>query len=137
MYIYLSNTKISFSDPAIFFHFPSSVFVYSFMIFNLLFSIILYFLNKKQRVLNFTLGVFAILISTLIYSYLDVTAKIYTISKNLNASIELQYNDVNYDLIFLISLFLGLLPSIISLIKNYKYHRTPSHSHLLNQKKFS
>jgi hypothetical protein len=117
LYETLSNGKISFFVPKKNLHFPSGEFVLSFGFFMVTFCFFSYRQTKKQRVLNIVLGLFFLLASILVQSYLDSFLKIAGCTACSDGTMQLHYGDINYDLIFITSLIFAIIPVVTTEIR--------------------
>lgn len=115
-----TQNNISFFHPRKYFRFASPVFLFSFSIFNLTSLYLFLKQTKKQYIINSIIGLIFFLVFTLGFCYLDSSMKIMECTACNNGKRILGYEDINYNLIFIISLFLTLLPSIITKIRNSK-----------------
>lgn len=110
LYVALSNGKISFFTPKKYLHFASGEFVLSFGLFTITLCFLSYRQTTKQRVVNIALGLFFLVASTLIQSYFDSFFKIVECTACSDGTRQLHYGDINYDVIFISSLILAIIP---------------------------
>jgi hypothetical protein len=120
LYEFLSNGRIFFYLPHKHFNFPSPKFILSFGLFMVTFSFLIFKQTSKQSVVNIGLGIFLIVVSTLVHSYLDSLYKIIECTACNDGVRLLHYNDINYFDIFISSLISGIIPTAITAIKTYR-----------------
>lgn len=114
----LTENKISFKNYGKYFHFASGEFISAFIIFIISIVLLLEREENKQRIKNILLGTLLLIISTIIFCYIDGNGKLIECTACNDGKRVLRFNDINYDLIFISSLIFGILPTIISEIKN-------------------
>jgi len=119
LYEKLSFQSINFISTGFNIHIPSSLFVFSFVTFTLLFIFLLYFMTIKQRMLNILITSIVLIISTLVYVYFDAIKIVHSDLSNLSGKVELQQYDINYDLILVTTLIISLLPALITVLLKY------------------
>ena len=110
LYVALSNGKISFFIPKKYLHFPRAKFILSFGFFMITLCFLIYRQTNKQRVINITLGLFLFVASILIHCYFDSLFKIIECTACNDGIRKLRYNEINYDVIFISSLVLTIIP---------------------------
>jgi amino acid transporter len=120
LYQQLTENKITFKNHGKYFHFASGEFVSAFVIFSISKIILLKRQVNSQRIRNTILGILFLIISTVIFCYFDSNGKLIECTACDNGKRVLEFNDVNYDLIFILSLIFGILPTIITEIRNRK-----------------
>jgi hypothetical protein len=120
LYEILSEHKISFVHPRKYIHFASGYFVFSVASFFVVVFLTSIRLNWKQILLNSLLSFTLYSVSILTYAYFDGKLRLIECSKYDNGIRTLKYNDIAYDQIMILSIFVGLLPWLIS---NYKKWR--------------
>lgn len=120
LYQQLTENKISFKNYGKYFHFASGEFISAFVIFIISIFLLLKRQENRQRIKNILFGTLLLIISTIIYCYIDGNGKLIECTACDDGKRVLRYNDINYDLIFISSLIFGILPTIISEIKNRK-----------------
>lgn len=120
LFEFFTENKISFNQPRKYFHFASGEFVLTFSLFNLILIYLFRKHTKKQNIINFFLGISILAISTFTFCYFNGLLKLAECTACENGERKLNYNDINYDKIFIVSLILTLLPSIITEFKNQK-----------------
>ena len=110
LYVLLSDGNISFALPRKHFHFPSGLFVSSFGIFMVaIFQIV----SRTPSVKTFRMLLLGFILSigfVFGYVYVDGLLKIAVCTMCDDGILALYINNVNYDLIFVVSLSLILLP---------------------------
>ena len=114
----LTENKISFKIYRKYFHFASAEFISAFVIFIILIFLLLKRQENKQRKKNILFGTLLLIISTIIFCYVDSNEKLIECTACDDGKRVLRFNDINYDLIFISSLIFGILPTIITEIKN-------------------
>jgi hypothetical protein len=120
LYQQLTENKISFKNNVKYLHFASDEFTSAFVIVLISKFILLKRLENRQRIINIVLGMLLIIISTIIICYLDSNGKLIECTACNNGKRVLGFNDINYDFIFITSLLFGILPAIVTEIKNRK-----------------
>lgn len=120
LYQQLTENKISFKNDVKYLHFASGEFISSFVIFLISKFILLKRQENKQRIKNIVLGMLLIIISTIVICYIDSNGKLIECTTCDNGKRVLGFNDINYDFIFITSLLFGILPAIVTEIKNRK-----------------
>ena len=112
-YLYgsLSSNKISFQQSGKYFHFASGEFLSATCMFFLLLFVLIK--NKKNLIINLILVWVIFCISTILFCFLDGFGKLAECTACDDGTRILTYNEINYDLIFILSLTLSLLPMII------------------------
>lgn len=119
LYTSLSNNKISFFLPKKDFHFPSDVFLISFGLFV---TLLYFFINRqtrRQKIINGMLAIFILISSIIFQCYFDGVSRLAECTVCNDGTIRLRYSDINYDLIFISSLILSLLPAAITGLINF------------------
>jgi amino acid permease len=116
----LTENKISFKNYGKYFHFASGEFISAFVIFIISIFLLLKKQENRQRIKNILFGTLLLIISTIIFCYIDGNAKLIECTACNDGKRVLRFNDINYDLIFISSLIFGILPSLISEIRNRK-----------------
>lgn len=116
----LTENKISFKNYGKYFHFASGEFISAFVIFIISIFLLLKRQENRQRIINILFGTLLLIISTIIFCYIDGNGKLIECTACDDGKRVLRFNDINYDLIFISSLIFGILPSIITEIKNSK-----------------
>ena len=122
LYQQLSENKITFKNYGKYFHFASGEFISAFTIFSILIFLLLKKQENRQRIKNIIVGSILLIISTIIFCYLDGFGKLIECTACDDGTRILRFNDVNYDFIFISSLIFGILPTIVTEIKNRKKH---------------
>ncbi|SRR5260221_8585042 len=117
LYVAFTNGKISFFIPKKALHFASGEFVFSFGLFAAILSFLLYRQTSKQRTSNVALGLFLLLASILIQSYFGSSFKLIECTACNDGNRKLYYKDINYDIIFISSLVLAIVPAAATEIK--------------------
>ena len=120
LYQQLTENKISFKNDVKSLHFASGEFISAFVIFLISKFILLKRQENKQRIKNIVLGMLLIIISTIVICYIDSNGKLIECTACDNGRRVLGFNDINYDFIFITSLLFGILPTILTEIKNRK-----------------
>ncbi|WP_281239922.1 hypothetical protein [Flavobacterium praedii] len=114
----LTENKISFKNYGKYFHFASGEFISAFLIFIISIILLLKRQENRQRIKNISLGTLLIIISTIIFCYIDANGKLIECTACDDGKRVLAFNDLNYDLIFISSLIFGILPAIVTEIRN-------------------
>ena len=117
MKIYLIH-EILFLDHSDLITLPSGIFIFSFGMFVSFYYYLLIHQTPRQRTFNSILGILLFIISTLVYCYIDGLIQIIVCTACNDGMRVLKYNDIYYDLIFVTSLILALLPALITTINN-------------------
>ncbi len=117
LYVALSNEKISFFLPTKYVHFASGAFVSSFGLVIITICFLIYRQTTKQRVVNIALGLFLFVASILIHCYFDSLFKIIECTACTDGTRKLHYNDISYDLTFISSLILAIVPFVTTEIR--------------------
>lgn len=120
LYQQLTENKISFKNYGKYFHFASGEFISAFVLFIISLFLLLKRQENRQRIKNILFGTLLLIISTIIYCYIDGNGKLIECTACDDGKRVLRYNDINYDLILISSLIFGILPTIISERKNRK-----------------
>lgn len=115
-----TENKISFINPGKYLHFASGEFVATFALFILGAIFLFQKQTKKQNIINVISGITILLFSILAFCYIDSFLKLAECTTCENGERKLNYDDINYDNIFIVSLILTIFPSIIMKIKNHK-----------------
>lgn len=118
-YIYenLSSNKLIFHRPGKYFHFASGEFVLAPSLFFLLLYFFLRNRNKKKQILRIITTVILFFVSIVFLSFIDSQEKLAECTACPDGTRVLTYEEINYDLLFIISLILALLPSILEFTK--------------------
>ena len=116
----LTENKISFKNYRKYFHFASGEFISAFVIFIISIFLLLKRQENRQRIKNILFGTLLLIISTIIFCYIDGNGKLIECTACDDGKRVLRFNDIDYDLIFISSLIFGILPTIISECKNRK-----------------
>lgn len=124
LYEILSEHKISFVHPRKYIHFASGYFVFSVASFFVVVFLTSIRLNWKQIMLNSLLSFTLYSVSILTYVYFDGKLRLIECSKCDNGIRTLKYNDIAYDQIMILSIFVGLLPWLISSLKKCGKNKT-------------
>jgi hypothetical protein len=117
LYENLFAHTISFSQPGKYFYFTNAWYVFSFALFM---SLLSYFLIQQtwwQRLRNTVLAFIIFNVFIMLYCYVDGTIKIMQCTTCNNGMRVLKYDDIEYDIIFIWSLVLAILPAAITHIK--------------------
>jgi len=123
LFRFFSNSKISFIYPRKYIHFATGEFVISFGIFLTVFVLILKRQTLRQKLINLFLTIFLFSISICIYSYFDSQLRLIECTNCINGQRSLNLNEIKYDTIFIISLIIGIIPSLITEIKRFNNNR--------------
>jgi hypothetical protein len=112
-----TNNNISFFGKN--FHlFPSYQFVLSFGLYISFFIFLIKSLRIKKKLLVTIMVSSIFFISTFLFSYIESNLKIIECTACDNEKLKLHFNHINYDLIFISSLVISLIPLLILKIKN-------------------
>jgi len=121
LFEFFSDNKLSFHMPKKHFHFASDEFIFSPCAFFILMFVFLKHETKKTIILKSILAFFIFPVSNLIFCILDSFGKLAECTACQDGTRILSYDEINYDLIFITSLTLSLLPVIIpKLIQSLK-----------------
>jgi hypothetical protein len=123
----LSSNNISFIHSRKYIHFASGQFVLTFGLFTVTLIFLLSRQSKKQIIINLLAATFLLIISTILFCYVDGSAKLIECTACDDGTRALNYWDINYDLIFMVSLITAILPSVLTEIKNMKRQRDTHH----------
>ena len=118
LYELLTENKITFKYFRKYIYFASGEFISAFVIFSISIFILLKRQENKQRIKNLILGILLFIISTVIFCYIDSNGKLIECTACDNGKRVLEFNNINYDLIFVSSLIFGILPTVLTEIKN-------------------
>jgi glycerol uptake facilitator-like aquaporin len=118
LYQQSTENKITFRNYGKYLHFASSEFISAFVIFFISIFILLKRQKNRQRIKNTILGILLLIISTVIFCYIDSNGKLIECTACNNGKRVLKFNDINYDLIFILSLIFGILPAVVTEIRN-------------------
>ena len=116
LYEYSTNGKISFFFTGKH-YFLSEKFAFSFGLFMVIFSFLLYRQTNRKRVIIFFLTILLFIISIVISCYFDASLKLVECTACNGGAKQLHYNDINYDFIFISALFFALIPTLITEIR--------------------
>lgn len=119
----LTSNNISFAHPGKYFRLASGQFVLTFGFFTIALIFLISRQSKKQIIINLLATTFLLIISTIIFCYLDGSTKLIECTACDDGTRALSYYDINYDLIFMLSLMSAILPSVLTEIKNMKSQR--------------
>jgi len=120
----LTSNKISFIHPRKYIHFASGQFIFTFGSIIVAFILLLRRQNKKQIMLNLIAAIFLLSISTILFCYIIGSAELVECTTCDGGTKLLYYRDINYDLIFMITLITAIVPSALTEIINRKKLRT-------------
>jgi hypothetical protein len=118
LYQQLTENKITFKNNGKYFHFASGEFISAFVMFFISTFILLKRQENRQRIRNTILGILLLIISTVIFCYIDSNGKLIECTSCDNGKRVLEFTDINYDLMFISSLIFGILPTVITEIRN-------------------
>lgn len=116
LYKYFTADSISFIGKN--FHFTSMYFVIAFGLFCLIMGINQFGRNFSQISLSMLLETVLFFLTTTVISYFSSQLRIVECTACDDGKISLQFNGINYDLIFMSSLFIATLPILIKTIRN-------------------
>ena len=116
LYKYFTADSISFVGKN--FHFTSIYFVLAFGLFCLVIGIIQFGRTASQIFLSVVLVTVQFFLTTTVISYFSSQLRIVECTACDDGKISLQFNGINYDLIFISSLFIATLPILIKTIMN-------------------
>ena len=120
----LSSNNISFFHPAKYFRFASNQFLLTFGFFNVALSFLLFRQTKKQILISAFAGIVLLITSTLLFCYFESSIKLIECTACSDGKRILHYTEVNYDLVFIISLVSAILPAVATELRNLKGQRT-------------
>ncbi|MEN2402459.1 hypothetical protein GKZ90_0021900 [Flavobacterium sp. MC2016-06] len=126
LYGLLTENKITFKNNGKYLHFASGEFISSFTIFIISIFLLLKGQEKSQIGRNIILGIIFLILSTLIFCYIGSNGKLMECTACDDGKRVLKFNDINYDLIFISSLIIGILPTIVTEVKK-RYMKKASH----------
>ncbi|MBF4518711.1 hypothetical protein IRZ71_20335 [Flavobacterium sp. ANB] len=133
LYELLTENKISFENHGKYLHFVSGEFISAFLIFLVSIFVLLKRQSKKQRFRNMILGISFLIISTIIFCFIDSNGKLIECTACNDGKRVLDFNDLNYDLIFISSVIFGILPAIVTEIRNRNRKKTATTTDLGNR----
>ena len=116
-YTSLTDNDILFIQPGKYIHFPSPLFIISFGLFVAIFYYLLTNHTINQRIRIIVLAVLIFVASLTVHCYFDGLMKIVVCTACSDGKRTLRFNDIEYDLIFISSLTLSIIPACISEIK--------------------
>lgn len=119
LYETLSYHKISFRSPAKYFHFASDLFVFSFGLYTTILGFFVIRQKTRQRFLNIIFTLFFLVISTILYCYFNSSIKLIECTACDTGTLTLNFNDINYDKIFVISLMISAIPTLTIEIRRF------------------
>jgi glycerol uptake facilitator-like aquaporin len=114
LYQLLTENKITFKNYGKYLHFASGEFISAFLIFLVSTFLLLKRQEKKQRTRNIILGILLLIISTITFCFVDANGKLIECTSCDDGKRVLDFNDLYYNLIFISSMFFGILPAIIT-----------------------
>ena len=117
IYTSLSGNDILFVQPGKYIHFPSSIYLLSFGLFVATFFYLLTNLTPYQRIRISALAILIFVGSVIIHCYFDGLMKIIECTACNDGKRTLRFNHIKYDLIFISSLILSIMPTCILEIK--------------------
>lgn len=120
LYEFLTNNKISFNHPAKYLHFASGAFVSSISIYLVVILNLIFKHERRTLLINTCLSLTLFPISLVLYSIVDSNLKIIECTMCDDGLRTLDYNDILYDRIMILSLIISLIPWIISEYKNMR-----------------
>jgi hypothetical protein len=116
---FFNGDKITFVGKN--FHlFASWYFVIAFGLFCVIFIALIFQQNKSSRFIKIGLTILIFVATTMITSYIDSSSKIAECTVCSDGKRILNYNSINYDIHFILSLVISLLPLIISTVTKRK-----------------
>lgn len=118
LYQHLTENRITFKNYGKYFHFASGKFISGFVIFLISIFIFLKRQENRQRIRNVILGILLLIISTVVFCFIDSNGKLIECTACDNGKRVLEFNDINYDLIFISSLIFGIFPTVVTEIRN-------------------
>jgi|GEM_PF-1035865 len=117
LYSSLTHHKISFANPGKTFHFASGLFMSSFGLYA---ACILYFLGlqtNRQKLVNGLLTFIIFPLTIILYCYIDGSIKLIECTACDDGTSILTYSQIRYDKIFVLSLFISLMPILLTDLK--------------------
>lgn len=115
LYKYFTADSISFVGKN--FHFTSMYFVLAFGLFCIIMGTIQFGRTSSQAILSMLLMTVLFFITTMVISYFSSQLRIVECTACDDGKRSLQFNGINYNLIFMSSLFIGTLPILIKTIR--------------------
>lgn len=94
--------------------FASELFIFSFGLFSVLISIFTFRQRKKNMLFKFLLTIALFFLTTITTSYFDSKAKVFECTNCNDNKRTLHLQGINYDLYFILSLTVALLPMCLS-----------------------
>jgi hypothetical protein len=113
LYVFTTKHKISFFVPRKYFVFASNLFCTSFAVFCTVIGFIMLKWPQKRNVVYLLTSVLVFFLTTLVASYITSNNLIATCTACNNGTRTLHWGEVNYDLIFVISLTMALISLLI------------------------
>jgi len=116
-YELLSLNRLSFQNHGKYLHFANGAFIFAFCA---AFTILFFLLKNQNKRLKFLSLIFSFIIFwliTIIYCFLDSFSKLAECTACQDGTRILAYNEIQYDLIFVLSLSIAIIPVILLKIK--------------------
>ncbi|CAN5435833.1 hypothetical protein BH10BAC2_BH10BAC2_38710 [soil metagenome] len=118
LYELTSVGKISFIVPKKYLHFASIKFTLSFSLFTTGLFLLLVKKTGRQILIGLALALFLFSLSAIVHTWLDGVFKLIECT-SCDGTRRWSYYDVDYDIIFISSLFIAFLPALITEIKRF------------------
>lgn len=110
LYIILSTGKISYHIPRKDMHFPSNLVVLSLGFFL---AMQIYYIKRTHKIQSITYILLLFISTTITYSFFDSNFKLIQCTACDDLKLVLYYDDIKYDNIFVLSLILAVIPTIV------------------------
>ena len=118
LYSSLTYNKISFRMPKLDLYFTFLEFAYSFGLFLTLLLFLFVGQTKRQKLLNSILTLIFMTITLLLFCYFDANIKLIECTACDDGTRIMEYSDLNYTKILIITLLISLIPCIWTKISN-------------------
>lgn len=109
-YKHVSDYKISFFQPRKHIYFTSSYFILSVALFIIIVFNLAMTQKKIQIVVNILISILSFVLSIYAYSYFDSKMILNECKECINGFKQLNFEEVNYDKIMMISLLISIIP---------------------------
>lgn len=119
LYKFSTKNNISFTGKA-FNLFPTYKFSVFFGIWIVFFIFRIINFKIKNRFIHFVCSFFLFFITTFLFCYIEGNLKIIECTACDDGKLQINYNQINYDLIFITSLIVSIMPLLITTIKRNK-----------------
>lgn len=123
-YELFSFHRVSFHTPKMYIDFPGYAFIFSFWLFIVLYYHFLEIRKMKPVILKNLFPLLISCVSLTLICYINANAKLASCTQCVDGIIQISYNAVPYDFIFILSLTFGAIPLILTLVS--KHFKTKS-----------